>query len=290
MIKTHWQFFRPLEEDSVADVRIYLKSRAQGDVLPWAAQRAAAASYGMTVAAVEEAALEAGLLPARYQRNRKTFSTDDQLKFFHTTVAVVGCGGLGGYVVEELARLGIGRIVAIDPDVFEEHNLNRQLLATVERLGTSKAEAAAARVSEINPAVSVIALKERFSKENGLRLFEGVHIAVDALDSIFTRLELADVCRQLTIPLVHGSIAGWYGQVVSQLPGDSTLHTMYGRCAEGAGVEKELGNPSFTPAVVASLEVAEVAKLIVGRGAPVRQAMLVVNLLDMEFNKFKIGC
>jgi molybdopterin/thiamine biosynthesis adenylyltransferase len=274
----------------MADVRDYLKSRAHGDLLPWSAQQAAAETFGLPVAAVEKAALESGLLPARYQRNRKTFSIDDQLKFFRTSVAVVGCGGLGGYIVEELARLGIGRIKAIDPDVFEEHNLNRQLLATVARLGTSKAEAAAARVAEINPAVSVTALKERFSKDNGLRLFDAVHIAVDALDSISARLELADVCRQLAIPLVHGSIAGWYGQVVSQLPGDSTLQTMYGRCADGSGVEKELGNPSYTPALVASLEVAEVAKLIVGRGTPVRQAMLVVNLLDMEFNKFKIGC
>lgn len=274
----------------MADVREYLRSRAQGDLLPWPVQQSAAENFGLTIAAVEEAALEAGLLPARYQRNRKTFSTDDQLRFFRTAVAVVGCGGLGGYIVEELARLGIGRIKAIDPDVFEEHNLNRQLLATIARLGTSKAEAAAARVAEINPAVSVTALKECFSRENGVPLFEGVHIAVDALDSISARLELADVCRQLSIPLVHGSIAGWYGQVVSQLPGDDTLQTMYGRCADGAGVEKELGNPSFTPALVASIEVAEVAKLIVGRGTPVRQAMLVVNLQDMEFNKFKIGC
>lgn len=272
----------------MTDVLDYLKSRAHGDLLPWPVQQAAAEIYGLTVAAVEEAALEARLLPARYQRNRKTFSTDDQLKFLRTQVAVVGCGGLGGYIVEELARLGIGRIKAIDPDVFEEHNLNRQLLATVERLGTSKAEAARTRVAEINPAVSVVALKERFSKENGPQLFESVHIAVDALDSISARLELTDVCRQLAIPLVHGSIAGWYGQVVTQLPEDSTLQTMYGRCADGAGVEKELGNPSYTPAVIASLEVTEVAKLILGRGTPVRQTMLVVNLLDMEFNKFKL--
>ena len=173
--------------------------------------------------------------------------------------------------------------------MFEEHNLNRQLLATMQTLGKPKAEAAAARVAEINPAVSVVALRERFSKENGMQLFEGVQIAVDALDSIRTRLELADICRQLSIPLVHGSIAGWYGQVVSQFPGETTLQTIYGRCVDGAGVEKELGNPSYTPAVVASLQVAEVCKILLGKGSPVRGAMLVVNLLDMEVSKFRIG-
>ena len=271
------------------DLREYLLSRAQGDLLAWSDQQAAAGAYGVTVGQVEEAALEAGILPARYQRNRRTFSIEDQLKFCRTTVAVIGCGGLGGYIIEELARLGIGRIKAIDPDVFEEHNLNRQLLATMQTLGKSKAEVAADRVADINPAVCVVAMKERFSKENGIRLFEGVQIAVDALDSIRTRLELADICRQLSIPLVHGSIAGWYGQVVTQLPGETILDRIFGRCVDEVGMEKELGNPSFTPAMVASLQVAEVCKAILDRGTPVRGGMLVVNLLEMDMSKFSIG-
>jgi molybdopterin/thiamine biosynthesis adenylyltransferase len=271
------------------ELRDYLLAHATEDLLPWAKQQEAAKIHGVTLAQVEETALLAGLLPARYQRNRRTFSIEDQLRFFRATVAVIGCGGLGGYIIEELARLGIGHIKAIDPDVFEEHNLNRQLLATMQTLGKPKAEAAAARVAEINPAVSLVALRERFSKQNGMQLFEGVQIAVDALDSIRTRLELADICRQLSIPLVHGSIAGWYGQVVSQFPGETTLQTIYGRCVDGVGVEKELGNPSYTPAVVASLQVAEVCKILLGKGSPVRGAMLVVNLLDMEVSKFRIG-
>jgi molybdopterin/thiamine biosynthesis adenylyltransferase len=76
---------------------------------------------------------------------------------------------------------------------------------------------------------------------------------------------------------------------VSQFPGETTLQTIYGRCVDGVGVEKELGNPSYTPAVVASLQVAEVCKILLGKGSPVRGAMLVVNLLDMEVSKFRIG-
>jgi molybdopterin-synthase adenylyltransferase len=274
----------------MGDLCEHLLSKAQGDLLPWAEQCAASEAYGVTVGKVEEAALEAGLLPARYQRNRKTFSTADQLKLFRSTVAVIGCGGLGGYVIEELARLGVGRLKAIDPDVFEEHNLNRQLMSTVAALGRPKVEAASGRVAEINPAVETITLQDRFCRENGKSLLSVADVAVDALDSITTRLELADVCADLGIPLVHGSIAGWYGQLVSQFPGESTLQTIYGRCADGVGVEKQLGNPSYTPAVVASLQVAEVCKILLGRGTPVTGAMLVINLLDMEFSKFKIRC
>jgi molybdopterin/thiamine biosynthesis adenylyltransferase len=269
-------------------LREHLLSKAEGDLLPWAEQRAAADEYNMTTGEVEGIALEAGLLPARYQRNRKTLSTADQLKLFRSTVTVIGCGGLGGYVIEELARLGVGRLHAVDPDVFEEHNLNRQLMSTMADLGRPKVEATSARVAEINPAVRILPFRERFCKENGKALLSVTDVAVDALDNVTTRLELAGVCADLGIPMVHGSIAGWYGQVASQFPGETTLQTIYGRCADGVGVEKHLGNPSFTPAVVASLEVAEVCKILLGRGTPITGAMLVINLLDMEFSKFKI--
>jgi len=271
------------------DLRKHLMSRSQNDLLLWADQKAAAEAFGMTVRQIEEAALEAGLLPARYQRNQKTFSTDDQLKLFRSTVAVIGCGGLGGYIVEELARLGVGQLRAIDSDVFEEHNLNRQLMSTISSLGKSKVEVTAARVNEINPAVKIVPFRVRFCKENANSLLADSDVGVDALDSVATRLELAAVCGELGIPLVHGAIAGWYGQIVSQFPGEKTLQTIYGPCANGVGAEKRLGNPSYTPAIVASLEVAEVCKILLNRGTCVARAMLVINLLDMEFSKVKIG-
>jgi len=119
----------------VEELRAFLATRAQGDLLPWAGQVAAADRFHRTVGSVEESALELGLMPARYQRNRRTISTAEQLKLFRSRVVIVGAGGLGGYVVEELARLGVGTLVVADPDTFEEHNLNRQLLALPANLG-----------------------------------------------------------------------------------------------------------------------------------------------------------
>ncbi|HZV82209.1 MAG TPA: ThiF family adenylyltransferase, partial [Geobacteraceae bacterium] len=100
-----------------------------------------------------------------------------------------------------------------------------------------------------------------------------------------TRLDLADSCAELGIPLVHGAIGGWYGQVTTQFPGDDTLQQIYRHWASGKGVEQQLGNPSFTPAVVASLQVAEVCKVLLGAGEPLRGRKLVINLLDMEFEE-----
>jgi molybdopterin/thiamine biosynthesis adenylyltransferase len=264
-----------------------LRSRAEGDLLPLEAQLDAVRRSGESFAEVERVALESGLLPRRYCRNRQTLSTEDQLRLFRSRVAVIGCGGLGGYVIEEAARAGVGTLVLVDPDVFEEHNLNRQLLSSVDALGRPKVDAARERVASVNPAVTVIAHRAAFSQENGREILAGGSAVVDALDSLTTRRDLAGMCRELRIPLVHGAIAGWYGQVTVQMPGGD-LSGLLGS-GQGKGVEQRLGNPSFTPAVVASLQAAELVKILLGRPTPLSGKALLVNLLDVEFERFGYG-
>jgi molybdopterin/thiamine biosynthesis adenylyltransferase len=267
----------------------FLKTNAQGDLLPWNIHMQAIKEFGLTCRDIDEAALALDILPARYQRNRKTITTALQRKLFQSKVAVIGCGGLGGYIIEELARLGVGTIKAIDPDVFEEHNLNRQILCKVSDIGKPKAKVAGTRVKAINPAIKVISIIKPFSQENGVALLKEMDIAVDALDSVQTRIELAECCTALNIPLVHGTIGGWYGQITTQLPGDGTVQMIYRNCKDSKGVERMLGNPSFTPAVIASLEVAEVCKLVTGQGTLLRKKMLFINMLDMEVDQIEIG-
>lgn len=269
-------------------LRAYLLDCAEGDLLPWRHQQAAARRFDLTIGQVETVALEAGLLPARYQRNRQTISLKGQLALARSRVTVIGCGGLGGYIIEQLARLGVGQITAIDPDVFEEHNLNRQLLATLSTLGQPKVTVAQARVAEINPAVTLIPVRAAFAAASGAELLGDADVVVDALDSIPVRLELAEVCRQKAVPLVHGAIGGWYGNVVSQVPGDRSVETIYRAWREGKGVEKNLGNPAFTPAVVASLEVAETCKILLAEGKLLRGRKLAVDLLAMEFHEIEV--
>ncbi len=266
----------------------FLQDRVHGDLLLWGDQAVAADAFGVSLAEVERTALQNDILPARYQRNRQMISCSQQLQLFDSCAAVIGCGGLGGYVLEELARLGVGRIVAIDPDVFEEHNLNRQLLSVVENLGKAKVEAAAGRISEVNPAIELVPVRAAFGRENGAELLSGVDVVIDAVDNIPARLELAEVCGTLGLPLVHGAIAGWYGHVATVYPGDDTLEKIYGRWNGGKGVESQLGNPSFTPAVAASLEVAEAAKVLLGQGHTLRNRFLSINLLDMEIEEIPI--
>ncbi len=265
-----------------------LQKKARENLISWSDQQLIAQEFQLTLAEAEEEILQAGFLPTRYQRNQQMISTRQQLHLFQSRVAVIGCGGLGGYILEELARLGIGQIIAIDPDVFEESNLNRQLLSTMSSLGRPKVEVAKQRLNDINPAIRVTAMATAFTKDTGQSLLASADLVVDAVDSIATRLELAAVCNHMKIPLIHGAIAGWFGQVATIAPGEETLQRLYANWHHGKGVESQLGNPSFTPAVAASLQVAEVCKLLLKQGTPVSRKMLTINLLTMQFDEIPL--
>lgn len=221
----------------------------------------------------------------RYSRNMKTLSKEENDRLKKFKVCVVGCGGLGGYIIEMLGRIGIGSITAVDGDVFVESNLNRQILASTETLGLGKALMSKLRMEKVNPLIKVEIVPEMLTEENALDILENHHVVVDALDSISARLILQESCKKLNIPMVHGAIAGWYGQVTTIFPGDDTLNRIYGKDKkESKGIEKELGNPSFTPALIASIEVSEVVKLLIGRGELLRKKMIFVDLLSSEYD------
>lgn len=223
----------------------------------------------------------------RYERNIKTISVSENERLGGYKVCVVGCGGLGGYIVEELGRLGIGKITVVDGDRFDETNLNRQLLSTVDLIGQSKSIAAKKRMEAVNPDIEVIALDVMITEENCHDILSDHDIVMDALDNVSARKLLEKHCEDLNIPLVHGAIAGWYGQVSTIFPGDRILEKLY-PSEIGKGAEEELGNPSFTPAVIASIQVAEALKVLLGREGILRNKLLSINLLNHEYEVFTI--
>lgn len=243
--------------------------------------RELAGKNGCSARVVELAALETGVVPWRYVRNIGTIGLDGQAKLLESTVAVAGLGGLGGFVTEALARMGIGHLILIDGDVFEEHNLNRQLLSGEAVLGEAKADAAARRVAEVNSAVEVTAHTAMLSGENLPQLLAGADVVVDALDRLPTRLILQEGTQALNIPMVHGSIAGFLGQVMTIFPGDPGLRGLYGEAGDlpERGLEALLGTPAATPMAVAAWEAQEVVKILTGYGMPLANRLL---LMDME--------
>ncbi len=227
---------------------------------------------------VEIAALRAFVVPRRYLRNMGTIGYVGQIRLLESTVAVVGAGGLGGWVIEGLARMGVGRLIVIDGDTFEENNLNRQELCAEGNLGITKVEAARRRVAEVNSAVECITYCVRADEDHFRELVPEANVIVDALDNMPSRLALQKVAQQLGVPLIHGAIAGFVGQVMTIFPDDPGLFAFYGTSdVPERGVEVECGNPTATPMMVAAWQIQEVVKVLLEIGQPLRQRMLILD-------------
>jgi molybdopterin/thiamine biosynthesis adenylyltransferase len=241
---------------------------------------------GLSRREVEIAALREHLVPTRYERNLGTVGWEGQITLLQSTVGIVGAGGLGGWVIEGLARMGVGRLIIIDGDVFEENNLNRQAFCVERNLGHSKVEAARQRVAEVNAAVEVVTHQARVDEPQMVELLRGADVLVDALDALPTRLALQRAARELSVPLVHGAIAGFVGQVMTILPDDPGLLGLYGRDrVPEHGIEAQWGNPAATPMMVAAWQIQEVVKLLTGCGEPLRRRMV---FMDSEIGAIDI--
>ena len=241
------------------------------------ATREIAASEGLSVREFEAELLKNGVIPYRYLRNIGTFGTDGQAKLLLSSAAVVGCGGLGGWIVELLARIGMGRLTLIDGDVFSESNLNRQALCTEAALGRNKAEVAAARVRDINSAIETVSHPVMLTEDNAKSLLEGIVIVFDALDNLPSRLILLKAAQDLGIPMIHGAIAGWWGQVSVAEPGNRVLASLWEGRGE-KGVEIIVGTPGFTPSATASLQVALGVRTLLGLGKTISPDLFWLDL------------
>ena len=224
----------------------------------------------------------------RYLRNHDAISEAEQAILAQKRVLVVGCGGLGGYVIECLARIGVGYLRVVDGDVFDETNLNRQLLSSSMNLGRPKTLAAQQRVMAVNPLVEVEAFQTLLTDENAVPLLDGCDVAVDALDNIPSRLVLQQAARSAGIPLVHGAVAGWIGQVCVVQPGQELLNSLYPASTDTQGEEQETGTLSFTAALTASWQAAETVKLLLGKPG-LDGEILELDLLNSSFVKIKLS-
>ncbi len=230
-------------------------------------------------------AMGKNIWPMRYIRNRGSIGINEQIKLARSRIAVIGAGGLGGYAIELLARIGIGGLTIVDCGRFDESNLNRQLLSNTAAVGNEKATMAAQRVAGVNPAVDVTAHAVSLAKDNAESLVYGCDLTIDALDNMETRRILYDVCRRHNIPLVHGAISGFEGRIMGIFPDDPYIRALFDSDAQ-PGAETVLGTPAIVPAVIASLQVMEALKILLSRGRGFRKKMLYADLENGHFDEF----
>lgn len=195
-------------------------------------------------------------------------------------VFIAGLGGLGGYLLEHMLRLGPGFIRAADGDVFDETNLDRQLLSAPSQLGRPKAEAAAERAKLVAPGLDFEAVSEFLDGENCLRLLRGCALALDGLDNAASRLVLERGCAQVGIPLIHGAASGLCFEAGVVPPGSGMLARLYppGRQA----MDRMARGPAV--AACAAIQCAQAEQILRGERPTLWGKLLTADLAGPSFD------
>jgi molybdopterin/thiamine biosynthesis adenylyltransferase/rhodanese-related sulfurtransferase len=231
---------------------------------------------------------------ARYSRHLliPEVGEEGQAKLLDSRILLVGAGGLGSPASLYLAAAGIGRIGIVDEDVVDASNLQRQIVHSTERLGEPKVASAKRTIEALNPDVEVVAYQERLTSENVDRILaDGWDVIVDGADNFPTRYLVNDASVWHDVPVVHGSIYRFEGQVTVFQPNDGPCYRclfptppppeLAPSCAEG-------GVLGVLPGIIGSLQANEALKLALGAGDTLVGRLLLFDALEPSFTEVKL--
>ncbi len=214
-----------------------------------------------------------------------------QMKIAAAKVLLIGAGGLGCPVGYYLAAAGVGTIGLVDNDTVEISNLQRQIAHNIHSIGMPKVDSARRTFEALNPDVTVVAVRKRLSKDDILDLISGYDIVVDGSDNFPTRYLVNDACVMAGKPLVSGAILKFEGQVTTILPGKGHCYRCLFADPPPPGLVpscQEAGVLGVLPGVIGGLQATEVLKLILGKGEPLSNFLLVYDALKVSFRKVKV--
>jgi len=214
-----------------------------------------------------------------------------QEKLQQAHVLVIGAGGLGSPVLMYLAAAGIGTIGIVDHDEVRTSNLQRQVLYITEDVTRLKVEAAAERLSRLNPLVEVRQYPVRFDGANAMELLRGYEVAVDCSDNYATRYLLNDATRAAGIPMIYGAVSQFMGQVsVFNYMGGPSYRDLYPEetRTEADASPSELGVIGSLPGIIGSFQACEVIKIITGAGEILSGRLLQVDALNLRYDIISI--
>jgi sulfur-carrier protein adenylyltransferase/sulfurtransferase len=229
----------------------------------------------------------------RYQRHLLLPEVGEtgQLKLLDSKVLLLGAGGLGSPAALYLAAAGVGTLGIIDMDVVDASNLQRQILHNTDRIGDRKVDSAKKTLTLINPDVNVVTYDVRLGADNILDIIDGYDVIVDGTDNFPTRYLVNDASLLQRIPVIHGSIFRFEGQVTVFNPYEGPCY----RCllpepppAELAPSCSEAGVLGVLPGIVGSLQAVETIKVLLGIGDTLQGRLLAYDALEQSFRTFKV--
>jgi molybdopterin/thiamine biosynthesis adenylyltransferase/rhodanese-related sulfurtransferase len=232
---------------------------------------------------------------ARYSRHLliPEIGEEGQLKLLDSRILLIGAGGLGSPASLYLAAAGVGTLGLVDADIVDETNLQRQIVHSLDTLGSPKVDSAKRTIAALNPDVNVVTYRERLTSENIDRILDdGWDLIVDGADNFPTRYLVNDASVWHDIPVVHGSIYRFEGQVTVFKPHEGPCYRclfpqppppeLAPSCAEG-------GVLGVLPGIIGSLQTNEAIKLAAGIGDPLIGRLLLFDALSTEFSDVKIA-
>ena len=229
----------------------------------------------------------------RYQRHLSLpeVGEEGQLKLLDAKVLLLGAGGLGSPAALYLTAAGVGTIGIIDMDVVDESNLQRQILHNVDRVGERKVDSAKKTLTALNPDVDVVTYDTRLGADNIMEVLDGYDVVVDGADNFPSRYLLNDASVKLGIPVVHGSIFRFEGQVTVFDPRNGpTYRDMLPEPppSEFAPSCAEAGVLGVLPGIVGSIQALEAIKLILGLGEGLSGRLVAFDAMDMTFREYRL--
>jgi molybdopterin/thiamine biosynthesis adenylyltransferase len=230
----------------------------------------------------------------RYQRHLllPELGEEGQLKLLNARVLLLGAGGLGSPAAMYLAAAGVGTLGIVDMDIVDDSNLQRQILHNVDRIGDRKVDSAKKTLTLLNPDVNVVTYDARLGADNIMQILsEGWDVVIDGADNFPSRYLLNDASVKLGIPVVHGSIFRFEGQITVFDPRNGpTYRDMLPEPppAEFAPSCAEAGVLGVLPGIVGSIQALEAIKIILGLGDTLSGRLLAFDALEMSFREYKL--
>ena len=256
------------------------------NVLKMESVRELAKKSGYSIKQAELYLLEQNILPYRYIGTAKFTGLQGMISLLKSRVAIIGCGGVGGFVCELCARLGVGEILLFDGDVYEESNINRQIGCIEENIGKYKAEVMANRIKDINSDIKVFYKNTYLQKSHFTKELTGCHVVIDSVDNIQDSLDISNACKEMMIPFIHGCIGNSSINVGVSMPDVNFLENIYSYDNTN---DKLMGSPATTVMICAALQVGELVKIICEIGESLSGYLLHYNWLSNDLIKIDLS-